>query len=58
MTKKDDFRIVFMGTPEFGGIVLEEIIKNGYNVIGGVFFLNQINLKVEEERLNLLMLNQ
>ncbi|HPZ67088.1 MAG TPA: methionyl-tRNA formyltransferase [Defluviitoga tunisiensis] len=34
MTKKDDFRIVFMGTPEFGGIVLEEIIKNGYNVIG------------------------
>lgn len=23
-----------MGTPEFGGIVLEEIIKNGYNVIG------------------------
>ncbi len=38
MTKKDDFRIVFMGTPEFGGIVLEEIIKNGYNVIGGVFF--------------------
>ena len=45
-----------MGTPEFGGIVLEEIIKNGYNVIG--VFLNQINLKVEEERLNLLMLNQ
>lgn len=34
MTKKDDFKIVFMGTPEFGGIVLEEIIKNGYNVIG------------------------
>ena len=34
MTKKDDFRIVFMGTPEFGGIVLEELIKNGYNVIG------------------------
>ena len=34
MTKKDDFRIVFMGTPEFGGVVLEELIKNGYNVIG------------------------
>jgi methionyl-tRNA formyltransferase len=34
MTKKDDFKIVFMGTPEFGGVVLEELIKNGYNVVG------------------------
>lgn len=23
-----------MGTPEFGGVVLEELIKNGYNVVG------------------------
>lgn len=35
MTKKD-FRIVFMGTPEFSVTILDEMLKNEFNVIGVV----------------------
>ncbi|RAO98948.1 methionyl-tRNA formyltransferase [Petrotoga sp. 9PW.55.5.1] len=34
MMKKNNFRIVFMGTPEFGAEILEELLKNKYNVVG------------------------
>jgi methionyl-tRNA formyltransferase len=33
MTKKD-FRIVFMGTPEFAVAILDEMISNEFNVVG------------------------
>ena len=32
--KKEDLRIVFMGTPEFAKKSLEELIQNKYNVVG------------------------
>ncbi len=32
--RKEDFRIVFMGTPEIAVTSLEEILKNGYKVVG------------------------
>jgi len=32
--KKEDLRIVFMGTPEFAKKSLEELIENKYNVVG------------------------
>ena len=35
MTKKD-FRIVFMGTPEFAVATLRSLIENKYNVVGVV----------------------
>ena len=31
---KEDFRIVFMGTPEFAVAILDELISNEFNVIG------------------------
>ena len=31
-----DFRIVFMGTPEFAVCILEEMLKNLFNVVGVV----------------------
>jgi len=34
MTTNNDFKIVFMGTPDFGAEVLEELIKNNFNVVG------------------------
>lgn len=34
MAEKDKFKIVFMGTPEFGATILETLIKHGYNIIG------------------------
>lgn len=34
MTNSKDFKIVFMGTPDFGAQVLEELIKNNFNVVG------------------------
>jgi methionyl-tRNA formyltransferase len=36
MTKKEDLRIVFMGTPEFAVTILDKIITEGYNVVGCV----------------------
>ena len=32
--KKEDLRIVFMGTPEFAKKSLEELLENKYNVVG------------------------
>lgn len=32
--KKEDLRIVFMGTPEFAKKSLEELVENKYNVVG------------------------
>ena len=34
--KKEDFRIVFMGTPEFAVATLRSLIENKYNVVGVV----------------------
>jgi len=34
MTNNRNFKIVFMGTPDFGAEVLEELIKNNFNVVG------------------------
>lgn len=34
--KKEDLRIVFMGTPEFAVATLDALIKNGYNVMAVV----------------------
>ena len=31
---KEDFRIVFMGTPEFAVAILDELISNEFNVVG------------------------
>ena len=31
---KENFRIVFMGTPEFAVTILNEIIANNFNVVG------------------------
>lgn len=36
MTKKEDLRIVFMGTPEFAVTILDKVITEGYNVVGCV----------------------
>lgn len=33
MTKKD-FRIVFMGTPEFAVTILDELLRNDFNIVG------------------------
>ncbi len=33
MSKKD-FRIVFMGTPEFAVTILDELLKNDFNIVG------------------------
>lgn len=34
--KKEDLRIIFMGTPEFAVGTLEALIKGGYNVVAVV----------------------
>jgi len=34
MTNSRNFKIVFMGTPDFGAEVLEELINNNFNVVG------------------------
>ena len=34
--KKEDLRIVFMGTPEFGVATLDALVKGGYNVVAVV----------------------
>lgn len=34
--KKEDLRIVFMGTPEFAVETLKKLLSNGYNVVGVV----------------------
>ena len=34
--KKEDLRIVFMGTPEFAVETLDALVKNGYNVVAVV----------------------
>ncbi|KUK83848.1 MULTISPECIES: methionyl-tRNA formyltransferase [Petrotoga] len=34
MTTNNDFKIVFMGTPDFGAEVLEELINHNFNVVG------------------------
>ena len=34
--KKDDLRIVFMGTPEFAVPTLKAMVDNGYNVVAVV----------------------
>ncbi len=36
MIKKEDLKIVFMGTPEFAVESLKAIVENGYNVVGVV----------------------
>lgn len=36
MTKKEDLRVAFMGTPEFAVTILDKIITEGYNVVGCV----------------------
>jgi len=36
MTKKEDIRIVYMGTPEFAVESLQALVENGYNVVGVV----------------------
>lgn len=36
MMKKDDLRIVFMGTPEFAVETLKALVENHYNVVGVV----------------------
>ena len=36
MKKKEDLRIVFMGTPEFAVTILDKIITDGYQVVGCV----------------------
>ena len=32
--KKEDLRIIFMGTPEFAVGILDSILKNNYTVVG------------------------
>lgn len=32
--EKNDFRIVFMGTPDFAVRILDELVKNNYNLVG------------------------
>jgi methionyl-tRNA formyltransferase len=32
--KKEDLRIVFMGTPEFAVVSLEALVKNNFNIVG------------------------
>ena len=34
MLKKEDLKIVFMGTPEFAVASLDALVSNGYNEIG------------------------
>jgi len=34
MTNNKDFKIVFMGTPDFGAQVLKELIKKNFNIVG------------------------
>ena len=34
--KKEDIRIVFMGTPEFAVESLKALVENGYNVVAVV----------------------
>ena len=36
MLKKEDLKIVFMGTPEFAVASLDALVSNGYNVVGVV----------------------
>ena len=36
MMKKEDLRIVFLGTPEFAVESLDAIVGEGYNVVGVV----------------------
>ncbi len=36
MIKKEDLKIVFMGTPEFAVESLKAIVENGYHVVGVV----------------------
>lgn len=36
MMKKDDLRIVFMGTPEFAVETLKKLVENHYNIVGVV----------------------
>ena len=34
MMKKEDFRIVFMGTPEFAVCILDKLVQNHYSIVG------------------------
>ncbi len=34
MIKKEDFRIVFMGTPEFAVSILDKLVQNNYSIVG------------------------
>ena len=34
--KKEDLRIVFMGTPEFAETALRKVVESGFNVVGVV----------------------
>jgi methionyl-tRNA formyltransferase len=34
LDKKDEFRIVFMGTPEFAVTILDKLVQNDYNIVG------------------------
>lgn len=34
LDKKDELRIVFMGTPEFAVTILDKLVQNDYNIVG------------------------
>ena len=34
MMKKEDLRIVYMGTPDFAVEALRQLVEGGYNVVG------------------------
>ena len=34
LDKKDEMRIVFMGTPEFAVTILDKLVQNDYNIVG------------------------
>ena len=34
MIKKEDFRIVFMGTPEFAVCILDKLVQDNYSIVG------------------------
>lgn len=34
MMKKEDFRIVFMGTPEFAVCILDKLVQDNYSIVG------------------------
>lgn len=34
LDKKDEMRIVFMGTPEFAVTILDKLVQNNYNIVG------------------------